>query len=113
MGFRDNLKSQLAFSNMPVKELAALSGVKKATLDSYLNYHRRMPSADAALRIARTLGVTVEQLFGEGTARGDQAAPERRQPRLEVQVQELAMRMRELAVQVETLSLTRSGGNAP
>lgn len=62
MGFRENLKEQLSFSGMYVKELAALSGVKKQTIDSYLNVHNCMPSADAAVAIAQVLGVPVEYL---------------------------------------------------
>ena len=46
-----------------VKELAALSGVNKRTIDNYLNTHNSMPSADAAVRIAGALGVTVEYLI--------------------------------------------------
>ena len=62
MGFKENLKEQLSFSGMYVKELAALSGVKKQTIDSYLNVNSCMPSADAAVAIARALGVSVEYL---------------------------------------------------
>ena len=62
MGFKENLKEQLSFSGMYVKELAALSGVKKQTIDSYLNVNACMPAADAAVAIARVLGVSVEYL---------------------------------------------------
>ncbi|MDR0289780.1 MAG: helix-turn-helix domain-containing protein [Treponema sp.] len=62
MGFKENLKEELSFSGMYVKELAALSGVKKQTIDSYLNTHNCMPSADAAVSIAQALGVSVEYL---------------------------------------------------
>ena len=62
MGFKENLKEQLSFSGMYVKELAALSGIKKQTIDSYLNVNSCMPSADAAVAIAQALGVTVEYL---------------------------------------------------
>ncbi|MDR1506362.1 MAG: helix-turn-helix domain-containing protein [Treponema sp.] len=62
MGFRENLKSQLQFSNMLVKELAARSGVKKKTIDSYLGAHGYTPSVEAALKIAQALGVSVEYL---------------------------------------------------
>jgi transcriptional regulator with XRE-family HTH domain len=62
MGFKENLKEQLSFSGMYVKELAALSGIKKQTIDSYLNIHGCMPSADAAVAIAQALGVSVEYL---------------------------------------------------
>ena len=63
MGFKENLKSELAYSGMHVKELARLSGVKKRTIDNYLNTHNCIPSADAAVRIAGVLGVTVEYLI--------------------------------------------------
>ena len=62
MGFRENLKSELAYSGMLVKELAAQTGLKKHTIDNYLSVRGRMPSADAAVRIARVLGVSVEYL---------------------------------------------------
>jgi len=70
MGFRENLKEELDFSGMYVKELAALSGVKKQTIDSYLKVHSCMPSADAAVAIAQVLGVSVEYLVtGKETTR--------------------------------------------
>jgi transcriptional regulator with XRE-family HTH domain len=62
MGFKENLKAELAYSNMLVKELAAETGIKKHTLDNYLNTHNSIPSAEAAVSIARALGVTVEYL---------------------------------------------------
>ena len=62
MGFRENLKEELDFAGMYVKELAASSGVKKQTIDSYLKVNGCMPSADAAVAIARALGVSVEYL---------------------------------------------------
>ena len=62
MGFKENLKEQLNFSGMYVKELAALSGIKKQTIDSYLNTQSCIPAADAAVAIAQVLGVSVEYL---------------------------------------------------
>jgi len=62
MGFRENLKSELSYKGILVKELAALSGISKHTLDNYLNVREYMPSADAAVKIARALGVSVEYL---------------------------------------------------
>ena len=62
MGFRENLKAELANSDMRVKELAELSGVKKQTIDSYLRENGYTPSAMAAVNIARALGVSVEYL---------------------------------------------------
>jgi transcriptional regulator with XRE-family HTH domain len=63
MGFRENLKAELQYSGILVKELAAQTGLKKHTIDNYLSVRGRMPSADAAMRIARVLGVSVEYLI--------------------------------------------------
>jgi transcriptional regulator with XRE-family HTH domain len=63
MGFKENLKAELNYSGMLVKELSALSGVKKHTIDNYLNTHNSIPAADAAVSIARVLGVSVEYLI--------------------------------------------------
>lgn len=62
MGFRENLKSELAYKGMLVKELAALSGISRHTLDNYLNVRGHIPSADIAVKIARVLNVSVEYL---------------------------------------------------
>ena len=63
------MKSQLEYSNMLVKELAARSGVKKKTIDSYLGVRGYTPSVDAAVSIAKALGVSVEYLV-TGTDKG-------------------------------------------
>jgi len=63
MGFRENLKAELAYSGMLVKELAAKTGLKKHTIDTYLSVRNRMPAADVAVQIAHALGVSVEYLI--------------------------------------------------
>jgi transcriptional regulator with XRE-family HTH domain len=69
MGFRENLKAELLYSGMLVKELATRAGVKKNTIDNYLSNHERMPAADVAVRLARVLGISVEYLVtGEETS---------------------------------------------
>jgi transcriptional regulator with XRE-family HTH domain len=62
MGFRENLKAELTYNDMLVKELAARSGVNKRTIDNYLRKDGPVPSVDAALKIARVLDVSVEYL---------------------------------------------------
>lgn len=62
MNFRENLKAELAYKGMLVKELAALSGISRHTLDNYLNVRGHIPSADIAVKIARILEVSVEYL---------------------------------------------------
>jgi transcriptional regulator with XRE-family HTH domain len=47
---------------MLVKELAHATGIPKKTLDNYLLTNGTMPSAENAVAIAHTLGVTVEYL---------------------------------------------------
>jgi transcriptional regulator with XRE-family HTH domain len=47
---------------MMVKELSAKTGIKKHTLDNYLNTHNSLPNVETAVKIARTLGVSVEYL---------------------------------------------------
>jgi len=63
MGFKENLKAELTYSGMLVKELAVKTGLKKHTIDNYLSSRGRMPAADAAVRIADALGVSVEYLI--------------------------------------------------
>jgi len=68
MGFRENLRTELSYQDIKVKELAAMIGISKHTLDNYLNVRKYMPSADVAVKIANVLGVSVEYLVtGEDT----------------------------------------------
>jgi len=62
MGFKENLKSEINYSGLLIKELAAKSGVNKHSIDNYLNKRGQVPSAEVAVRIAQVLGVTVEYL---------------------------------------------------
>ena len=62
MGFGEHLKEELEYRGMLVKELAHATGIPKKTIDNYLLTNGAMPSADNAVVIARTLGVTVEYL---------------------------------------------------
>jgi len=60
--FRKILRDELDYQGLTVKELAAKSSVAKGAIDSYLGKQASMPPADAAVRIAAALGVTVEYL---------------------------------------------------
>ena len=62
MGFRENLKSELDYSGMLVKELAAESGVKKHSIDKYLSARGQTPSVEIGVKLAKALGVSVEYL---------------------------------------------------
>jgi transcriptional regulator with XRE-family HTH domain len=76
MGFRENVKEELSFRSMLVKELAVSSGVTKSTIDSYLKENGSAPSAENAVLIARALGVSVEYLITGIESRREKAAGE-------------------------------------
>ena len=70
MGFRENLRAELDYSGMLLKELSALSGVNLNTLNNYLSKKGQIPSVEAGVKIARALGVSAEFLvFGEETVK--------------------------------------------
>jgi len=72
MGFKENLKSELAYKGMLVKELAGKTGISRHTLDNYLNVREHTPTLDIAVKIAKALGVSVEYLAtGEDSAFSD------------------------------------------
>jgi len=60
--FRKNLRFEMDYQGLTVKELCAKTGVPKATLECYLGARATMPAADIAVKIAGTLGVSVEYL---------------------------------------------------
>ena len=74
MGFRENLKSELLYQDMMVKELAQITGISRHTLDNYLNVRENMPTADVAVKIAKALGVSVEYLVTGEEAQQEKSA---------------------------------------
>ena len=62
MGFRENLKDELIYQDIKVKELAEMTGISKHTLDHYLATNGSQPQAELAVKIARALKVSVEEL---------------------------------------------------
>jgi transcriptional regulator with XRE-family HTH domain len=78
MGFRENVKAELSYKGMLVKELAEKSGVNMHTINNYLNVRGRMPGADAAVKIARVLEVSVEELVNGKKEQEPPVEPEMR-----------------------------------
>ncbi|MGN0738820.1 MAG: helix-turn-helix domain-containing protein [Treponema sp.] len=77
MGFKENLKSELDYQGMLVKELSLKSGIKKQTLDNYLSTHNSVPNAEIAVKIAKALGTTVEYLItGENSENSGESSSE-------------------------------------
>jgi transcriptional regulator with XRE-family HTH domain len=75
MGFKENLKAELAYKDIRIKELAILSGLSRRTIDNYMREDASMPSIDAAIRIAGALGVTVEYLVTGREENGSSPPP--------------------------------------
>jgi len=61
--FRENLRSELNFQGVTIKELSARTGIPVATLDCYLGTRATVPSVDAAFKIAQALQVSIESLL--------------------------------------------------
>jgi len=61
--FRENLRSELNFQGIAIKELSARTGIPVATLDCYLGTRATVPSVEAAFKIAQALQVSVESLL--------------------------------------------------
>jgi transcriptional regulator with XRE-family HTH domain len=61
-GFSQRLRSEIGYIGLNQKEFAAKAGIKKRALDAYLWAQQSMPPADTAVKIAATLGVSVEYL---------------------------------------------------
>ena len=79
MGFKENLKTELAYNDMMVKELSAQTGISRRTLDNYLRDTRASPTAENAVKIAQALGVSVEYLVTGTAAAGTPLSPDLRQ----------------------------------
>lgn len=62
MNFKDRLRDEMDFKDLKPKELSLLTNIPKQTIDSYVNSRAQIPKADAAVKLAKALDVTVEYL---------------------------------------------------
>ena len=77
MGFRENLKDELKYQDIRVKELADRTGISKRAIDHYLAEKYTEPTAETAVKIAKELGVSVEYLVtGKNSEIPDTIKPE-------------------------------------
>ncbi|MCR5125107.1 MAG: helix-turn-helix domain-containing protein [Treponema sp.] len=60
--FRDNLKEQIEYKGLIIKELAAKTGISKRTIDTYVDSRGVIPNAVIAVKLAEALDTTVEFL---------------------------------------------------
>lgn len=75
--FKANLRAELDFLGLTVKELSAKTGIPKRTLDCYLGARVSMPPADVAVKIAGALDVSVEFLVTGREAKKTRGPPDR------------------------------------
>ena len=68
MGFKENLKAELDYQGMQLKELSSKCGISKNTLGNYLTGHKSLPSVENGVKIAQALGVSVEYLVNGESA---------------------------------------------
>jgi len=61
--FRENLREELDYQGILVKELSAKTGIPVASLDCYLGTRATVPSVEAAFKIAQALQVSIEYLI--------------------------------------------------
>lgn len=62
MSFRENLRDELNYKDVRIKELSEKTKISIGTLNHYLAEKSTDPTAENAVKIARALGVTVEYL---------------------------------------------------
>lgn len=62
MTFKENLKDEMEYQGLSLKELAFKSGISKGSLSNYLKENCSIPAADIAVKIAAALNVSVEYL---------------------------------------------------
>jgi len=67
--FRENLRNELDYQGITVKELSVRTGIPIPTLDCYLGIRATIPSVEAAYKIAQSLQVSVEYLIAGDTVR--------------------------------------------
>ena len=62
MGFKENLREEMDFQDIKPKELSDKTGISVNTLRNYINNHDALPNIDSAVKIAKVLNTTVEEL---------------------------------------------------
>ncbi len=64
--FKENLRSELDYQDITIKELSAMTNIPYRSIENYLSARESIPPADYAVQIARALKTTVEELvFGK------------------------------------------------
>ena len=73
MSFGENLRDALELANLKQIDLARKTGINIKSIENYIkNDSKTIPSADKAVKIARVLGITVEDLvYGKDNGKSE------------------------------------------
>mgnify|MGYP002626634725 CR=1 FL=1 len=71
MGFSENLRNELDYQGLQVKELSARTGISVNTLNKYRPGSSVVPTIDNALKIAQVLNVSLDYLATGSDARAE------------------------------------------
>lgn len=76
MSFRKNLRYEISFQGLQIKEVANKTGISNSTFLSYVDSRGSLPNVEVGVKIASVLGVTVEYLVtGEYTKKTSKTDP--------------------------------------
>lgn len=62
MGFRENVRDEISYKGLQIKEVAARVGISYGSFLSYVDARAVLPNVEIAVRIAQVLGVSTEYL---------------------------------------------------
>lgn len=100
MRFNENLRSELIYNDIKVKELSYMINVPYSTVLSYIDKRSIIPNAEVAVRIAKVLNVSVEYLV---TGKKDPLNPEIKEqyPLLYTTINELHLMPRPILIGIQ------------
>lgn len=67
MGFKAKLRDEMDFQDIKPKELSEKTGISVNTIRNYINGHNALPNIYSAVKIAKALGISVEELADDGS----------------------------------------------
>lgn len=73
MSFKVKLKDEMNFQDIKPKELSEKTGISVNTIRNYINGHNALPNIYSAVKIARALNISVEELVDEGTPNAEKS----------------------------------------
>lgn len=62
MSFAKNLRNELSYKDIKIKEFSKIANIPYTTLLSYINYHEVLPNVVVGVKIAKALDVSLEYL---------------------------------------------------